>query len=123
MPANIELGRYGERLAVRHLTDAGLEIVARNWRCSDGELDIVARDGPVLVFCEVKTRTGIGYGDPLEAVTPAKAARLRRLALAWLAQQRSTGDPAFWPELRFDVVSVVRPRAGATEVRHVRAVI
>ena len=65
------LGSYGERVAVRALTDAGFSVLDRNWRCRDGELDVVARDGDALVFCEVKTRTGTGFGHPAEAVTPA----------------------------------------------------
>ena len=72
------LGRYGEEVAAEHLVAAGLTIVARNWRCREGEVDIVALDGDVLVMCEVKTRRGVGFGTPLDAVTPAKAARLRR---------------------------------------------
>jgi putative endonuclease len=58
------VGKYGERVALRHLEDAGFEILARNWRCPDGEIDIVARDRNVLVICEVKTRSGLGYGLP-----------------------------------------------------------
>ncbi len=121
MRAKDALGQYGEQVATRHLAAAGLQILARNWRCPDGELDIVARDGGVLVFCEVKTRTSTSYGDPAEAVVGRKAARLRRLALRWLAEQRAArGNTSFWPEMRFDVVSVLRPPCGAAEVRHVR---
>lgn len=119
MRAKDALGRYGEEVAARHLVDAGLTIVARNWRCADGELDIVARDGDVLVFCEVKTRTSTAFGDPSEAVGGVKAARLRRLALRWLAEQRA-GEASFWPELRFDVVSVLRAPRGPARVRHLR---
>lgn len=114
------MGRYGERVAERHLADAGLTILARNWRCPAGELDLVARDGAVLVFCEVKTRSSTDFGDPAEAVIRTKATRIRGLALRWLAEQRDLGGSAFWPELRFDVVSVVRQRSGAASVRHVR---
>lgn len=109
------LGRYGEDIAVGHLTDAGMVVLARNWRCADGELDIVARDGATLVFCEVKTRSGVGYGSPFEAVVPAKARRIRRLAAAWL-READRG----WPDLRFDVVSVLRPRGCEPTVEHLR---
>jgi putative endonuclease len=118
------LGRFGEEVAARHLVAAGLTVVARNWRCSEGEVDIVALDGDVLVMCEVKTRRGVGFGTPLDAVTPAKAARLRRLASRWLADQRAeaggVGDGVRYPEVRFDVVSVLRPLSGATSVEHLR---
>jgi putative endonuclease len=114
------LGRYGEDVAARHLADAGLAIVARNWRCRDGEIDIIARDGEVLVLCEVKTRRGIGFGTPLDAVTPRKARRLRRLAVRWLAEQRASGADAGYPEVRFDVVSVLVPRRGGPVVEHLR---
>jgi putative endonuclease len=78
------------------------------------------------VMCEVKTRRGVGFGTPLDAVTPAKAARLRRLALRWLADQRavavasSADEFARYTEVRFDVVSVLRPLSGATLVEHLR---
>ena len=118
------LGRFGEEVAARHLIAAGLTVVARNWRCNEGEVDIVALDGDVLVICEVKTRRGVGFGTPLDAVTPAKAARLRRLASRWLAARRAeaggVGDGVRYPEVRFDVVSVLRPMSGATSVEHLR---
>jgi len=128
------LGRFGEDVAAAHLVAAGLTIVARNWRCREGEVDIVALEGDVLVMCEVKTRRGAGFGTPLDAVTPAKAARLRRLALRWLADQRagavassaagaetsSADEFARYAEVRFDVVSVLRPLSGPTSVEHLR---
>jgi putative endonuclease len=116
------LGRYGEDVAARQLQAAGLTILARNWRCREGEVDIVALDGDVLVMCEVKTRRGVGFGTPLDAVTAAKAARLRRLACRWLADQRagSPGDFSAYAEVRFDVVSVVRPLTGPISVEHLR---
>jgi putative endonuclease len=113
------LGRFGEELAVGHLTEAGLVIVDRNWRCSAGELDIVATDGPALVFCEVKTRSSIMFGTPAEAVTPIKAARIRRLALRWLVENRD-GSSEYWPVLRFDVVSVLRRRDQPPVIDHLR---
>jgi putative endonuclease len=115
------LGRYGEAVAAAHLVAAGLTIVARNWRCREGEVDIIALDGDVLVVCEVKTRRGVGFGTPLDAVTPAKAARLRRLALRWLSDQRAVATEfARYTEVRFDIVSVLRPLSGAMSVEHLR---
>jgi putative endonuclease len=115
MRVRTALGRYGEQVAVEHLEQAGLRILDRNWRCSEGEIDIVAADGETLVVCEVKTRSGLGYGDPAESVVAAKAARLRRLALRWLA----TGDVR-WRDLRFDVVTVLRRSDDKPLVRHLR---
>ncbi len=110
-----DLGHRGERIAAAYLTDAGLLVLDRNWRCREGELDIVARDGDALVFCEVKTRRGVGFGHPVEAVTPAKRRRLRTLAQRWLAAHEQHA-----PELRFDVVGVlVRPDRPAV-VTHLR---
>jgi putative endonuclease len=110
------LGRWGEDLAAQHLEAAGYEVLARNWRCREGELDIVARCGGALVFVEVKTRTGIGYGEPAEAVSLTKARRIRVLAARWLAECRPPG----WHDLRFDVVSVVRRPGTPPEVVHLQ---
>ncbi len=93
MPAKDAVGRYGERVAERFLVDSGLVILERNWRCSLGEIDIVARDGDCLVVCEVKTRSSTAYGHSLEAVSWRKAARLRRLAMAWV-DARGVRPPA-----------------------------
>jgi putative endonuclease len=111
------LGDYGERLAERYLTDLGLAVVDRNWRCARGELDLVARDGDCLVFCEVKTRRSARFGSPVEAVHPRKAARLRRLAAAWL--QEHDDHPA---RIRIDVIGILRPAVGKAVVRHVQGV-
>ena len=111
------LGRYGEDLAVEHLVAGGAVVLARNWRCREGELDIVAQeaDGTVL-FCEVKTRSGTGFGAPAEAVGVVKARRLRALACRWLQDNRPPGTR----ELRFDVIAVVRRRGYAPELTHLR---
>jgi len=109
------VGAWGERRAAKHLTDRNYKVVARNWRCSIGEIDIVAWDGDTLVFCEVKTRRGLGYGLPAEAVVAAKARRLRRLGARWLA-----ANSAHPREVRFDVISVLMPRRGAVEIDHIR---
>jgi len=110
------LGQYGERVAARHLLDAGMTIVATNWRCAEGEIDIVARDRDVVVICEVKTRRTDAFGSPAEAVTRTKADRLRRLAMVWL-REHPVGRCA---DVRFDVVSVLLPKAGMPAVEHLR---
>ena len=115
MAAKDGIGRYGEQVATSHLEQAGYTVLDRNWRCAEGEIDLVARDGDVLVFCEVKTRSGVAFGDPAEAVIPAKAERLRRLALRWMADRGVLGR-----DLRFDVVSVLRQPRGAAPARHLR---
>ena len=111
------LGRYGEQLAAEHLTALGMTVLARNWRCPQGELDLVLRDTDgTLVFCEVKTRSGTGFGEPSEAVGPRKARTLRALACRWLVDHRPPGAA----ELRFDVVSIVRQRGFSPQVQHLR---
>ena len=117
MRAKDGVGVYGENVAASHLAAAGLTILDRNWRCDIGELDIVARDGETLVVCEVKTRSSLRFGDPLEGVTAQKAARLRRLAARWLAEQ-----PCHPADVRIDLVGVLRSRRGAALVEHVRGV-
>ena len=113
------LGRWGEDLAAQHLEATGARVVARNWRCDRGELDIVAVEpGGTIVFCEVKTRSGTGFGEPAEAVGPVKARRIRLLACRWLDEHRPPGGG----ELRFDVVSVVRGRTDPPRVVHLRGV-
>ncbi|MFD1323801.1 YraN family protein [Micromonospora sonneratiae] len=109
------VGAYGERCAVRHLVAAGMRVVARNWRSEQGEIDIVAWDGEVLAFCEVKTRRGNTFGTPAEAVVPAKVRRLRRLAAQWLDEH--SAQPR---EVRFDVIEVLVPARGAARVDHLR---
>jgi putative endonuclease len=113
-----ELGALGEQLAVEHLRSLGLRIVARNWRCRYGELDVIAADGDdTVVFVEVKTRTGDGFGGLEQAVTPQKLRRIRRLAGIWLA-----GQDLRWPGLRIDVVGVRVGRRRSPEVMHLRGV-
>ena len=114
---NSNLGSYGERVAARRLVDLGMVLVDRNWRCELGEVDLVLRDGDVLVFCEVKTRSSAAYGHPLEAVSPVKGERLRRLAARWVEEHGV--DP---PEIRIDLVGVLLADRGAAEVEHVQGV-
>lgn len=111
------IGEYGERVAGEYLRGLGYELVDRNWRCAQGELDIVARDGQCLVFCEVKTRRSTAFGSPVEAVTPAKAARLRRLAASWLHEHQVRPS-----ELRVDVIGVLRPPRGPVQIEHLQGV-
>ena len=113
--ARLALGRYGEHLAARHLIGLGMVVLDRNWRCPSGEIDLVLRDGDVLVVCEVKTRTSSVCGTPHEAVTPAKLARLKSLGLLW-AEAHGV-RPA---DTRIDLVAVLRPRRGPSEIDHVR---
>ena len=115
MSTTTELGSRGESIAATYLTDAGLRVLDRNWRCRDGELDIVARDGAAIVFCEVKTRRATGFGHPVEAVPAAKQRRLRTLAQRWLAAHDQHA-----PDLRFDVVGVLVRPAGPPVVTHLR---
>jgi putative endonuclease len=112
MSTRIDLGRRGEDAAARLYESLGYEIVVRNLRLPGGELDLVARRGAELVFCEVKTRSTGRFGEPSHAVNYAKRARIRRLAAAWLSANRMWGH-----EIRFDVVSVVA-RRGDVSVTH-----
>jgi putative endonuclease len=114
---NRALGTYGERVAASHLRSLGMVVLATNWRCRFGEIDLVARDGSTVVICEVKTRTSLSHGTPLEAVVGRKAARLRRLAAYWL--EVHDVEPV---AVRIDVVSVVVPSKGAPHVEHVAGV-
>jgi putative endonuclease len=114
---NSSLGSYGERVAARRLVEGGMVLLDRNWRCELGEVDLVLRDGDVLVFCEVKTRSSAAYGHPLEAVTPVKGERLRQLAVRWVEEHGV--DP---PEIRIDLVGVLLADRGAAEVEHVQGV-
>jgi putative endonuclease len=109
------VGAYGEDIAVQHLVQKGMVILDRNWRCAAGEIDIVALDGQTVVVCEVKTRSGTGYGTGLEAVTREKRARLRRLALSWREANGREGTP-----VRVDVIAVHRQRRGKPHIEHVR---
>jgi putative endonuclease len=108
------VGRSGEGLAAAWYEDHGYKVLARNWRCRRGEVDLIARQAGVVVFCEVKARTSAAFGLPAEAVGPVKQARLRRLAALWFAEQaRSAGGRRVGGRARFDVASVL---AGRVEV-------
>ncbi|HTF48269.1 MAG TPA: YraN family protein [Pseudonocardia sp.] len=113
MAAKDALGRRGEDLAVEYLQRRGFVVLSRNWRCRDGELDVVAVDQTRLVVCEVKTRSGTAFGEPAEAVTRSKAARIRRVTQAWLSEHQVR-----WCEIRFDVVAVLAPPGGPVTMQH-----
>lgn len=100
------LGRLGEELTVQALVQRGYRVRERNWRCPSGELDIVAEDGDVLTFVEVKTRRGQDFGTPEEAVTPAKQAKLIELAATYVQESGWSGD---W---RIDVAAVELTSSG-----------
>lgn len=117
MQAKDAVGQYGEWVAAMRLEENGLRVVDRNWRCDEGELDIVALDGEVLAFIEVKTRTSEDFGVPAEAVTPAKATRIRGLAQRWLAAHEHP-----YSQLRFDVCSLIKAKSGAASFEHLKGV-
>ena len=136
------VGRYGERVALQHVRSRGWEVLDTNWRGKDGELDIVALDGDVLVVIEVKTRSGHGFGHPAEAVTPRKLARIKRLTGQWLtafrerlaaarlAEEAAPGSPVpVLPDvrtrfgaIRIDVVAVTLQEQGRAVVEHLESV-
>ena len=111
---NQALGAYGELLAARFLSRQGLVLLDHNWRCREGEIDLVLRDGRTLVICEVKTRSSVDFGTPHEAIDRRKVDRMRRLAVAWLRAHRAHPD-----DIRLDLVAVIVPRTGAPEIEHV----
>ncbi|HYH28944.1 MAG TPA: YraN family protein [Pseudonocardia sp.] len=116
MAAKDVLGRRGEDLAARYLEQQGLVVLSHNWRCRLGELDLVATDSERLVVCEVKTRSSTRFGAPAEAVDGRKAARIRRVAHAWLAAHHVR-----WCEVRFDVLAVIAAPGAPVTVQHYEA--
>ncbi len=114
-----EIGALGEQLAVDHLTSLGFRVLARNWRCRYGELDVIAADATsrIVVFVEVKTRTSDQFGGAAQAVTPEKVRRLRRLAGLWLASQDGS-----WAAVRIDVIGVRIGRKPIPEIIHLQGV-
>jgi putative endonuclease len=110
-PVTRALGVHGEAAALAHYLGAGYRLVAQNWRCRLGELDLVLARGRTVVFCEVKTRRSAAFGGPFEAVTRRKQEKLRALAQVFLA-----AHPARWDDVRFDVASVMAVRMGSPTV-------
>ena len=117
MAAKDLLGRWGEDLAAAFLTEAGYLVVDRNWRCNQGEIDIVAVEDAETVFVEVKTRSSVAFGHPFEAITAQKLARLRRLAAAWCA-----ANPGDHRRIRIDAISVIAPADGPAQIDHLARV-
>lgn len=117
MAAKDELGMRGERIAERHLIARGFVLLDRNWRCAHGEIDLVLRDGDETVFVEVKTRSSVAFGHPLEAITVSKLARLRRLAAAWCEAHPGAG------RIRIDAVAVLAPHRAPATVEHLERVL
>jgi putative endonuclease len=124
MPAtesNKQIGIRGEDLACAELQRQGMQILERNWRCRLGEIDIVAAEsgigGLTLVFCEVKCRSGLGFGHPLEAITYAKMRTLRQLAAVWMREHRMKASA-----IRLDAIGVVLTHGQEPSLKHVRAV-
>lgn len=111
------LGKYGEDQASDFLAARGYKILQRNARNSDGEIDIVAMDGSTLVFIEVKTRTSTFSGHPFTAVTPAKMARIRRVAAAWCSMQKVASS-----QVRFDAIAVL-VHGGRVGIEHLKQVV
>jgi putative endonuclease len=102
MHAQRALWRSGEDLAASFYTRRGFRVLARNYRAAGGEIDVIARRGSLLVFCEVKARATDRFGLPAEAVDHRKQARIKRLAGAWLSQNRPGRV-----RVRFDIASVI----------------
>jgi putative endonuclease len=119
MLTRAEIGALGEQLATDHLIGLGLGILTRNWRCRYGELDVIAVDPTTntVVFVEVKTRTGDGFGGLAQAVTERKARRLRRLAAMWLGTQERR-----WAAVRIDVIGVRIGRRRTPEISHLQGI-
>ncbi|TLM82459.1 YraN family protein [Pseudarthrobacter sp. NamE2] len=111
------LGRHGEQLAAGYLESLGMLVVERNWRCLEGEIDIVAFDGDALVIAEVKTRRSLDYGHPFEAVGAEKLARLHRLGSAWCRDRELR-----MPLRRVDVIAVIDDGGGTPVVEHLKGV-
>ena len=111
----LETGRFGEELVVKHLQQQGWRVIATNWRCRAGEIDIVAQEDDSLVFVEVRTRRSDSFGTPEESITPRKQARLRRLGATYVQRSSWTGP---W---RIDVVAVRLHSGGrAPDITHYR---
>ena len=106
----LELGAAGEALVADWYRANGYEVLETNWRCRQGELDLIVRKGRVLVFCEVKTRTTDAFGTPAEAVTREKRDRIRRLAAVYLEDA-----PFRAREVRFDVAGILDGRLEVIE--------
>lgn len=111
---NKPVGDRGERMAAEHLEAAGWSILARNFRVGHREIDLVARRGEVVAFVEVKTRAGLGYGHPLEAITARKRREIQQVAAVWLERHGKPGDV-----YRYDAVAVLLLAGAEPGIEHV----
>ena len=114
MPSAKEQGNRGEQIAMRHLQGLGFHILEMNYRFGRAEIDIVAKDGDTLVFCEVKMRTSDEFGDPEYAITPGKQKKIRRVASGYLYEHEIKEQ-----DCRFDVVAI-RLNQGRVEINYIR---
>ena len=110
------LGKYGEDVAAQYLNDRGYQIVDRNWRCSTGEIDLVALHNGRYIFVEVKTRNGTGFGHPFEAITSNKVLRMRKLVAQWCSANEKAGA-----RVRLDAIAVLIS-GGRVAVEHLKQV-
>jgi putative endonuclease len=110
-----DLGARGEQAAADYLESHGLVVLSQNWRCREGELDLVATDRDRLIVCEVKTRSSPDHGEPEEFVDRRKIMRIQRATYQWLRKYR-----VGWCDLRFDIVSVLWPPNESPRIRHLK---
>lgn len=110
------VGRAGEARAAAYLRECGYTILDQNWRCRDGEIDIVAERDDQIAIVEVKTRRGVGFGHPFDAITAQKLTRLHRLAVAWAVAHP---DDARARELRVDAIAVLGPDPATAAIEHI----
>ncbi len=108
------LGKKGEETVAKYLKENGYKILSKNYRCKLGEIDIIAKDGLDLVFIEVKTRSGLSYGSPAEAVNKKKQRQISRAAQCYLGEQQLFNSPA-----RFDVISLLGDNSGNSQIDHI----
>ena len=113
------IGEVGETFVANHLEKKGYAILARNWRIKDGEIDLVALSpNGKITFVEVKSRSSMAFGHPLEAISPDKAYRLQRLALAWLVS-----NSKFGADFQIDAAAVIIAPSGVIEIDYREAVL
>jgi len=112
-----DIGKYGENIAARYLEEQGYMILERNYRFERYEIDLACYDptGEEIVFVEVKTRSGELFGDPAEAVTPEKQARIARVAEIFLHEKQLLNAPA-----RFDVISIILQKNRPPQIEHIK---
>ncbi|WCC79202.1 YraN family protein [Cutibacterium equinum] len=110
-------GAWGEDVAAQYVESLGWTVLARNWACEVGEIDLIAQDGRTIIFVEVKTRSGTGFGNPLESITTTKIRKLHELALAWLVDQHEVVG-----SVRIDAIGVMMRPGEQPTITHVRGI-